>query len=50
MRKELTTDEHGLTQMESAEKKLPEGWEKKRIGDFLRLEYGKPLKKRKKRQ
>ena len=42
------TREHtqqGLTHIATNKKKLPEGWEWKELGDFLSLEYGKPLKK-----
>lgn len=43
---ELSTDERRLTQM----RKLPEGWEWKKLGEIITLEYGKPLPDEKRRK
>ncbi|MCF7792183.1 MAG: hypothetical protein K9M56_09330 [Victivallales bacterium] len=36
----LTTDEHGLTQMKKDGKKLPEGWEWKKLGEVYNFKNG----------
>ena len=46
MIQELSTDKHRLTQM----RKLPEGWEWKKLGEIITLEYGKPLQDEKRRK
>ena len=46
MKKEITTDEHRLEQMEPNKKKLPEGWEWKKLGEVCEvIGGGTPSKK-----